>query len=52
LFPNRFRPVMAGKQRKNSVNSGLKYCFHKITVNPRNRPFPCRTVRPGEIGLF
>jgi hypothetical protein len=45
-FPSRFRPVIAGKQRKNPVNSGPEYCYHKIIVNPRNRPFPRRTVRP------
>jgi hypothetical protein len=50
FVPGVSEPFPAGygrKKRKNPVNSGPEYCFHKITVNPRNRPFTCRTVRPG-----
>ncbi len=42
-----FRQEPGGKHWKNRKNFRPEYCFHKITGINRNRPFPGRTVRPG-----
>ena len=52
---NRIRlPVLTGscRFRAEPDKSGHRihspeYCFHEISGIPRNRPFPCRIVRPG-----
>jgi len=46
-------PLLSGSKQleiidKNSKNFWPEYCFYKITGITRNRPFPCRTVRPWE----
>ena len=52
-------PVLTGSYRfRGELNiSGRRipareYCFHTISEILRNRPFPCRIVRPGTSSLY
>ncbi len=48
-FPTTKNRNLAGRYRK---ISNSEYCFHEIAGIPRNRSFPWRTVRPGELKVI
>ena len=43
-----FRQETVEVTGKNMKISGQEYCFCDIPGNPRNRPLPCRILRPGQ----
>jgi|SRR5579871_2273232 len=47
VFPLVSGKIWLGRRRKNPESSCAEYCFHEYSGIARNRPFPCRMVRPG-----
>ncbi len=50
-------PVLSGRNRTDSIGKNPKnfrpeYCFDKITIIVRNRPFSGRTVRPTNVSAI